>query len=69
MDFIFDNEIEAEKDGKLVLKSGDKIDFSLLVGSDGQKSKVKQLRNIYSQGWSHNQKAIVGMFVNVRFAP
>lgn len=67
VDFIFDNEIEAEKDGKLVLKTGESLDYSLLVGSDGQKSKVKQLRNISSHGWSHNQKAIVKISFILRF--
>lgn len=60
VEFIFEDEIEAEKEGLLRMKSGSEHRFELLVGSDGQKSKVKELRKIASHGWSHNQKAIVG---------
>lgn len=60
VDFIFKDEIEKEIDGKLKMKSGKLLNYDLLVGSDGQRSKVKEIRGITSHGWSHNQKAIVG---------
>jgi len=34
----------------------------LLVGSDGNKSKVKELSHIPTYGWSYRQKAIVCTF-------
>lgn len=69
VDFIFNDEIVTETDGKLKMKSGQLVDYDLLVGSDGQRSKVKEIRGITSHGWSHNQKAIVRMFLMSRFVP
>ena len=40
------------------LPSGRKIATKLLVGSDGNKSKVKELSGINTYGWSYRQKAI-----------
>jgi len=63
VEFIFGDDISSLKpqDGhhRVLLKSGRELQYNLLVGSDGQKSKVKELKEISSHGWSHNQKAIV----------
>lgn len=44
---------------KVELESGRELETRLLVGSDGNNSKVKELSGIPTFGWSHNQKAIV----------
>jgi 2-polyprenyl-6-methoxyphenol hydroxylase-like FAD-dependent oxidoreductase len=63
VEFIFEDEIErldAFHDGRsLTLKSGREVRYELLVGSDGGRSRVKELKGIPSHGWSHKQKAIV----------
>ena len=63
VEFIVGDEIERISETgnsrRLFLKSGRELEYDLLVGSDGGKSKVKELKNIPSFGWSHNQKAIV----------
>lgn len=37
----------------------DEIQAKLLVGSDGNKSKVKEVQKIGTYGWSYNQFGIV----------
>ena len=44
---------------RVTFKSGEQAYTKLLVGSDGNRSSVKQLMDIGSWGWSHKQRAIV----------
>ncbi|MEJ1338054.1 MAG: UbiH/UbiF/VisC/COQ6 family ubiquinone biosynthesis hydroxylase [Candidatus Sedimenticola sp. (ex Thyasira tokunagai)] len=43
----------------LVLGSGRRIQFELLVGAEGANSPVREMLGITSSGWAHNQNAIV----------
>lgn len=62
----FEEEIEEleDDDGKknnvnVVLSSGESISSKLLVVCEGGASKVAQMVDARSWGWSHNQKALV----------
>jgi ubiquinone biosynthesis UbiH/UbiF/VisC/COQ6 family hydroxylase len=44
---------------KVTFKDGSEVYTKLLVGSDGNKSAVKEKMGISTWGWSHKQKAIV----------
>lgn len=61
VEFIFGDEVQSinNPERQVSFKSGKQASYRLLVGSDGQKSKVKELSNIVSSGWAHNQMAIV----------
>ncbi|MBV1913216.1 MAG: UbiH/UbiF/VisC/COQ6 family ubiquinone biosynthesis hydroxylase [Cycloclasticus sp.] len=49
----------AEKNVDIQLSNGDHINASLLVGADGSNSKIRQLSDIPTYGWSYQQKALV----------
>jgi 2-octaprenyl-6-methoxyphenol hydroxylase len=51
--------IERNHQCEITLKDGEIIPSQLLVGSDGNKSKVKELSRVATYGWSYRQRAIV----------
>lgn len=54
------NDMQAEESGyELTLEDGRRIRCALIVGADGGHSKIRELANLKSVGWSYHQQAVV----------